>query len=982
MLLLLTSVSCSSLFHRNPSSIKSEAKENLKVYVMVGFHVDFYHSWRGDAPDDTGYGQDYKVISHSIEILNKANTQNKKAKVYWDFSASHWTLGEFIPKSFPDMIEKWKSRDPKDEFIVGPYNNGINSAATKDEFNKAIELTLSNPSGTGIKQLFKNVGMFYRPQEMFFSSGQTKWLKELGMEGLVLQYATYPFNAFSNFISPLKAEDRFNPIILKSMPNEEGIVVLPSMSPIDLINYVSLEKLMTDLRTKQLSREITRNVVIHLNLDADAISWMPLIDNELITKLVPNIGGINEIVSAVNKYDWADFTTPSEYLKLEKPQKEVLVNQDLADGGFDGMASWAEKQSTQTYWPLIEQSRMIDRFLSFYSHRFNQDTDQFLNRLLTLSSTHFGMSTPFVNYQRLLRLENYTKLTLNDQTKSINDWMINHYNGNGIKFFEYPRYGQEEIVLSNSIQKLETLIPKGSPLAPQKNDYQISPLNSQYDVLTLFRKTNAAEEEISLKSSETNPKCFSNNQLSLKGLDLEINFNEKSGIKNFYYQNYQFGDDSFLSPFISFKEGIDIKNGNNPKYSERIIHPSKYKISSQTCNSSPSINEVKLKTTLNFLGQNNKYSLPIEYNFWTHKDLPYLFLNLNSKIPYTLDEKTPKEAHPQFLRHVDYRFREIALSQLKPFFKNTENITIWKMNYEGQISNYKLNYDQFNAKNINLSSLNNHLTPGWFAITDGEKGILIAFNTNRNDSFGAVPIRFMKKDGVFLNPFGSYFGKQFDYSHVGGEKLGTVLAEMGAQYLRPNAPGFIGEELNYELMIAPFLGVHPNKELINAALTFSYPAMGQLKFNDHFLNLFEMQKEIEKIKKDLGPVPFAPRSLAAAPVDQKIILTWQQLNEGHIDYFELLWKNKFNGDWKTEVIDAKARYFELKNLVNNEKYQLKLRTIFQDQKSDFSNIEETVPSKNYKNNLADGVKINIRILFSFIDMIIKQHQIKNPDLKD
>jgi len=29
-----------------------------KVYVILGFHASFYHSWRGDTPDEAGFGTD------------------------------------------------------------------------------------------------------------------------------------------------------------------------------------------------------------------------------------------------------------------------------------------------------------------------------------------------------------------------------------------------------------------------------------------------------------------------------------------------------------------------------------------------------------------------------------------------------------------------------------------------------------------------------------------------------------------------------------------------------------------------------------------------------------------------------------------------------------------------------------------------------------------------------------------------------------
>ena len=45
----------------------------FKVYVALGFHINFYHSWRGDTPDEAGFGTDIRVIRKVLEILNRAN---------------------------------------------------------------------------------------------------------------------------------------------------------------------------------------------------------------------------------------------------------------------------------------------------------------------------------------------------------------------------------------------------------------------------------------------------------------------------------------------------------------------------------------------------------------------------------------------------------------------------------------------------------------------------------------------------------------------------------------------------------------------------------------------------------------------------------------------------------------------------------------------------------------------------------------------
>jgi hypothetical protein len=75
-----------------------------KVYVSLGFHINFYHSWRGDTPDEAGFGTDIRVVRRILEILNKANTKGLQARGYWDTEV-YWTFENILPSHAPDIIE-------------------------------------------------------------------------------------------------------------------------------------------------------------------------------------------------------------------------------------------------------------------------------------------------------------------------------------------------------------------------------------------------------------------------------------------------------------------------------------------------------------------------------------------------------------------------------------------------------------------------------------------------------------------------------------------------------------------------------------------------------------------------------------------------------------------------------------------------------------------------------------------------------------
>jgi hypothetical protein len=301
---------------------------------MLGLHMSFCHSWRGNAPDETGFGTDIRVVRGVLRQLNQANAHGLDARAYWDFTV-HWTLEQFLPLHAPDIIEGIRERVETglDEVVMGPYNNGVTSASTEKEFLKALQWTRRNPFGSGLEQVFGKVSPVYRPQEAFLTTGQLVLLKKAGVEAVILPYANTPFTAFSNFVPPLTAEERFHPVWIRTSEDGPRLPALLSLSIPDVISYKSLENLMHELRALQVNRNIRRDLVIHINFDADAETWLP------IAKGIPNLGGISEYIEAVNKVAWARFTTPAECLKEYEPQKEVQVRQDLADGAFDGYAS-------------------------------------------------------------------------------------------------------------------------------------------------------------------------------------------------------------------------------------------------------------------------------------------------------------------------------------------------------------------------------------------------------------------------------------------------------------------------------------------------------------------------------------------------------------------------------------------------------------------------------------------------------------------
>jgi hypothetical protein len=58
-------------------------KEN-KIHIAYGFHVNCYHSYRGDSNDNLGFGSDIRIINKILDVLTDFNEKGVPVKGTWD----------------------------------------------------------------------------------------------------------------------------------------------------------------------------------------------------------------------------------------------------------------------------------------------------------------------------------------------------------------------------------------------------------------------------------------------------------------------------------------------------------------------------------------------------------------------------------------------------------------------------------------------------------------------------------------------------------------------------------------------------------------------------------------------------------------------------------------------------------------------------------------------------------------------------------
>ena len=158
-----------------------------KVHVAYGFHVNCYHSYRGDSADNLGFGSDIRIIRHILDKLDELNSQGIPAKGTWDCE-NFFSLQKILPEYAPDIIDRMKKRvnENGDEQILMGYSNGALAPMTEEELEASINLAVTNKDGSGLKDIFGKYEMLVRPQEVMFTPSQVPVYNKLGVKALCL----------------------------------------------------------------------------------------------------------------------------------------------------------------------------------------------------------------------------------------------------------------------------------------------------------------------------------------------------------------------------------------------------------------------------------------------------------------------------------------------------------------------------------------------------------------------------------------------------------------------------------------------------------------------------------------------------------------------------------------------------------------------------------------------------------------------------
>lgn len=856
---------------------KFEARRDYmyKVHVAFGFHVNLYHSYRGNSNDDKGFGGDIRVIRNTIDVLNKFNNSGVPVKAVWDFENA-FSIEKILPEYAPDILSGVKERVEKfgDETIIMGYNNGFLSAMDNEEFKTSIDLAVSNSRNSGILDTFGRFYPMVRPQEVMFTPSHVSLYNELSIRAVCLYYSAVAFDAFRTLIPQLPEKYSYNPLWYKY--KGEKTIIIPMRNNGDLLEHGSLKNLARKLHHKQLTGEIQTDVLIFINLDADSEIWYGF-NLPFLFKKIPNINGIEGLVNEIKCLDYIVFDTPGNYLDNHLPQHTISFNQDTADGSFDGYASWAEKPFNHLIWTRIERARLIaknienlitvteNRELLIEAEKLKEKA--FYYRIKLLSTTHFGLSSPVLNVVREKAALDISRKML-DSINAAEALFIRD-----IKSKESSLEAEVEAEAEAAFDSINLAKDTKNEISNMKaNDfikilfYIINEDRRAYTHFTINLKEGLAAfpSQIHIRdSSDTN----------VEAAFLDIDFHKDKSIKTMKLFFSLTGNEKLQRYYLCISKDFTDKKIQSPALKQNSPFVKDYILSGENIivrlNSKDEICEISTGGVLmggaDFLKHRIKYrhngeekeysfktlrkeflkperhgnmagfrfsgeiSLPnqLSEGFFTMdlfivKGIPSLMARLDIQYPYTEEKHEIYNEYAALQRYCDDNWIEVIPFQLNPEFEGT-SINVIKHNYQEDMAAYDLeDFKNADIKNEKLDSFNNHITNGFVGVSDGHKGLVIASDRFSMSSPAFCPMRtkvVMGRRFVYMNPFGTYFGRQRHHT-THGSGLGYLVSLAASVQLKSLAPAFNGVRTGFTLAMFPFKGNKPEITLYNQIRNF------------------------------------------------------------------------------------------------------------------------------------------------------------------
>jgi hypothetical protein len=236
---------------------------------------------------------------------------------------------------------------------------------------------------------------------------------------------------------------------------------------------------------------------------------------------------------------------------------------------------------------------------------------------------------------------------------------------------------------------------------------------------------------------------------------------------------------------------------------------------------------LQLKGSFNLPAEGSEGGM-VDYRLALVEGVAAVFVDANVTYPETPRNDIFKPTNAALSRRYDSKWQETAPAELNFAQRASKEAPykVIKRNSLGVESSYLVDYFRHSAENLDLANVNNHVTAEYVAVAGEKGGIAVAMDTSRLSNFAFCPLKinYVPADGfsLKLNPFGSYFGKQY-YQPTWGTGDGYLMALYAGDQYKTSASTYSGHTSHFSLMVSFFDGRELPAGLRDQLISYARP---------------------------------------------------------------------------------------------------------------------------------------------------------------
>jgi len=388
--------------------MKKKIPQGKKIMIGFRFSLNFLHpkSHFDKNSDNQRLERALARLRSLLKALDRLNERGIMVKVAWSIGGDY-SLNRVLRGLCPDILEHIKSRVAVgfDEINLSPWNESILPMLLPGEFGRTLEDAINNDHEGGLEKIFGSFEKHLVLPGGIYSPAMLPYLQNSGVESISLNLVGLYGQSYRDLTSSLTFSQSYNPLWLSRLGSRNKVVLIPSLSGVDILNRGGLKKWVMELRQKQTKSSKTGDLFLFFDEDLNS----NLFFNQDKADWESGLCTIESVVESISYLPYIAFSSPSHYLKGHDANGILTLDRDILSGEEDTLIPWADKWESRKIWGMVERSRIYcelakEMALSSGRRRVQKRVDSMIqesedHRMIALSERYYGPDIPTLNEQ-------------------------------------------------------------------------------------------------------------------------------------------------------------------------------------------------------------------------------------------------------------------------------------------------------------------------------------------------------------------------------------------------------------------------------------------------------------------------------------------------------------------------------------------------------------------------------------------------------